>query len=109
MLAVGAPAQHAAAIDAPNNVVVMAPATPATPAPPETQPPSTESPIATNEFIPENQDLTTCIGVLERPGCGSESRGGWRQNLVFAILIIGLFIIYGNVAWGVAKSRRKQS
>lgn len=68
-------------------------------------PVATESPIATNEFIPEERDLTDCIGVLERPGCGSERRGGWRQTAVLGVILLGLVIVFGNVARGVRRNR----
>lgn len=68
-------------------------------------PTTTVSPIATNEFLPEDRDLTDCIGVLERPGCGSESRGGWRQFAVFALIAVGMVVIFGNVVRGVRRNR----
>lgn len=71
-----------------------------------TLPPNTQPPISANDFIPDERDLTSCIGVLERPGCGSESRGGWRQTLVFGALFVGLVIVFGNVARGVHKRNR---
>lgn len=71
-----------------------------------TLPPNTQPPISSNDFIPDERDLTSCIGVLERPGCGSESRGGWRQTLVFGALFVGLVIVFGNVARGVHKRNR---
>jgi hypothetical protein len=77
--------------------------TPSTAPPGETQPP-----ITANDFIPEERDLTSCIGVLERPGCGSESRGGWRQTVILVAIFGGLAIIFGNVARGVRKNRRAQ-
>ena len=40
-----------------------------------------------NPFLPENRDLTDCIGTLQRPGCGSEARGGWHQNAVAIVMI----------------------
>lgn len=80
------------------------------PAPTEpvaTQPPlETQPPVTANDFIPEDRDLTSCIGALERPGCGSESRGGWHQTLVLIAIGIGLFVVYFNVVRGVRKTRR---
>jgi len=74
---------------------------------PETVPPEiTRPPISANEFIPEDRDLTSCVGALERPGCGSESRGGWRQTLVFGALLVGLVVVFGNVVRGVRKRDR---
>jgi hypothetical protein len=58
-----------------------------------------------NPFLPENQDLTSCVGTLQRPGCGSSERGGWHQNLVAVAMIGGLLIVFGRVAWGVRRNR----
>ncbi|MGK0275327.1 MAG: hypothetical protein ACI9N0_001711 [Ilumatobacter sp.] len=81
----------------------------ATPA--ETLPVSTDVPVDTlrppitaNEFFPEDRDLTSCIGVLERPGCGSEERGGWRQGLILLAVVGGLAVVFGNV---IRSSRKR--
>ncbi len=60
-----------------------------------------------NPFLPENQDLTACVGTLQRPGCGSSERGGWHQNLVAIAMIGGLLIVFGRVAWGVRRNRSR--
>ena len=44
--------------------------------------------------------------MLQRPGCGSEARGGWHQNLVAIVMITGLLIVFGRVAWGVRRSQK---
>ncbi len=73
----------------------------------EAPPPSIDVPVDTaNPFIPEDRDLTECIGMLQRPGCGSEARGGWHQNAVAIAMIGGLVVIFGRVAYGVRKNRR---
>jgi hypothetical protein len=72
------------------------------------QPVEPQPPITTNNFFPEERDLTSCIGVLERPGCGSESRGGWRQTLILLAIFGGLTVVFGNIARGVIKNRRTQ-
>jgi hypothetical protein len=59
-----------------------------------------------NPFLPENRDLTDCVGMLQRPGCGSEARGGWHQNAVAIVMVTGLLIIFGRVAWGVRRSQK---
>jgi hypothetical protein len=70
-------------------------------------PVTTEAPVVTaNPFLPEEADLTSCIGTLQRPGCGSEERGGWHQYLVAIAMVGGLLIVFGRVAWGVARNRR---
>ena len=75
---------------------------------PSTPPRETQPPNSANDFIPEERDLTSCIGVLERPGCGSESRGGWRQTLILLAIFAGLAVVFGNVARGVQRNRREQ-
>ncbi len=57
---------------------------------------------ATNVFLPANQDLSNCGPGVERPGCGSAAKGGWRMALVLAALLIGM----GLVTWQVARSSR---
>jgi hypothetical protein len=64
-------------------------------------------PVTDNEFFPESAELTDCVGVLERPGCGSESRGGWRQTLVFVVMGAGLVLVFARVAIGVRRARRR--
>jgi hypothetical protein len=60
-----------------------------------------------NPFVPEDVDLTTCVGTLQRPGCGSESRGGWHQNLVAIAMVGGLLLVFGRIAWGVRRSQKR--
>jgi hypothetical protein len=60
-----------------------------------------------NPFLPEDVDLSLCVGTLPRPGCGSEERGGWHQNLVAIAMVAGLLIVFGRVAWGVRRNRRR--
>jgi len=66
-----------------------------------------EPPTTANDFFPEEGNITDCLGTVERPGCGSKARGGWRQTLVFIAMFIGLFIIFGRVAYGVSRNRKK--
>ncbi|MDX2380019.1 MAG: hypothetical protein QNM02_09720 [Acidimicrobiia bacterium] len=68
-------------------------------------PASTEPPITANDFFPEQRDVTDCIGVLERPGCGSESRGGWRQVLVFGLIAVGLVVVFTKITIEVRRNR----
>lgn len=87
---------------------ITAPANEATLA--ETLPMSTDDldtprpPTTANDFFPEDRDLTSCIGVLERPGCGSEERGGWRQALILLAVVVGLTVVFGNV---IRSSRKR--
>lgn len=59
-----------------------------------------------NPFLPENRDLTDCVGTLERPGCGSEARGGWHQNAVAIVMIGGLMLVFGRIAWSVRRGQK---
>lgn len=71
-----------------------------------TEPIVVRPPITANDFLPEERDVTDCIGVLERPGCGNENRGGWRQFAVLGALTLGLVVVFGNIARGVRRNRR---
>ncbi len=60
-----------------------------------------------NPFLPENRDLTDCVGMLQQPGCGSEARGGWHQNAVAIVMISGLLLVFGRIAWGVRRNQQR--
>ena len=68
--------------------------------------PDPDTPVVTaNEFLPEDRDLTDCVGVLEKPGCGSEERGGTMLNIVFVLVIGGMSFIFWRIIVGVRKNR----
>jgi hypothetical protein len=72
---------------------------------PDTRPPDATQTVTTdNEFIPEDRNLSECISAVPKPGCGSKERGGWRQALVFAVVVAGLLVIAVRI--GVAIRRR---
>lgn len=56
--------------------------------------------VVDNDFLPEDQNIGTCIGAVDRPDCGSKSKGGWRMYLTFAVLILGM----GFIGWRIARS-----
>jgi hypothetical protein len=62
-------------------------------------------PVTANDFLPEERNLSDCVGAHERPGCGSEARGGWRQALVFLAVAVGLVLVFGRIAWSARRSR----
>lgn len=62
--------------------------------------PSEGSTLVENDFIPEDQNVGTCIGAVDRPDCGSKSKGGWRMYLTFAVLLSGM----GFIGWRIARS-----
>jgi hypothetical protein len=63
---------------------------------------STIEGIDSNEFLPERSNASDCVGTVERPNCGSGSKGGWRMYLTFGVLIAGMSFI----GWRVARSVR---
>jgi hypothetical protein len=65
-------------------------------------------PVTVTDFYPESANLTDCVGLVERPGCGSESRGGIGQTLTFLALAAGLGLIFWRVSVGVRKNRTPQ-
>lgn len=77
------------------------------PAPAEVPPEATtavaEPTVGDNEFLPEDAALSDCISAVPRPGCGSEARGGWRQSLVFGMVVLAL----GFVAWRIVVGARR--
>lgn len=54
-----------------------------------------------NEFLPERENITDCVGTVERPDCGSKIKGGWQMYLTFAVLIAGMSFIGWRVTKGV--------
>ena len=57
-----------------------------------------------NDFTPDEQNVSSCVGTLERPDCGSKSKGGWRMYLTFAVLIAGMTF----VGWRIVKGIRQR-
>jgi hypothetical protein len=78
-------------------------ATVAAQAPPTTTPTS----VTDNPFVPPNKDLSTCVSANPEPGCGSKAHGGWRQSLVFAVVVAGLAFIGWRVVTIVRRNRRE--
>jgi len=79
---------------------------PAVAAPEPTVPPATAPVVTANEFLPTDRDLTDCVGVLEKPGCGSEERGGAATTVVFVVMLLAMALIFGRIVVGVRQNRR---
>ena len=60
-------------------------------------------PVTPNEFIPEDRDLSDCLSALPKPDCGSEARGGWRQGLILALVLLGMIGIAARIVVGVRR------
>lgn len=61
-------------------------------------------PDTVTDFYPEQNDLSDCVGLVERPGCGSDARGGWRQTAVFGVVLLGVSIIIWRITVGVRRN-----
>lgn len=75
-----------------------------------TSEPNDDTPAATtaqNPFLPEDTDvnLTDCVSALPRPECGSKERGGWRQLVVFGVVVGGLAVIGTRVVMQMNRRR----
>lgn len=68
--------------------------------------PPVRPPVTVSDFIPEDANLSDCVGLVQRPGCGSEARGGAGQTGVFIALAFGLGIIIWRISVGVRANRR---
>jgi len=62
-------------------------------------------PDTPNEFLPDERNLSDCVGVLEKPGCGSKERGGAMMNVVFLVVIGGMSFIFWRIIVGVRTNR----
>ncbi len=78
----------------------------ATPEPSPTTPAVTAPPVTANEFLPTDRDLSDCVGVLEKPGCGSAQRGGTATTIVFIVMLLAMVGIFARIAVGVRQNRR---
>lgn len=67
------------------------------------------APIGTD---PTEPDLSSCVGLLPKPGCGTEplasgDRGGAMQIATFAVMLAALVVIGVRIARAVvARDRR---
>jgi hypothetical protein len=68
-------------------------------------PPTDPPVVADNEFVPE-RDLSDCVSAVPQPNCGSEAKGGWRQALVFGVVVVALAFVGWRIARTVRRNRR---
>jgi hypothetical protein len=75
----------------------------------ETAPSTTMSTATTNPFFPDDEsaNLTDCVGTLQRPDCGSRERGGWRQGVLFGVVVAGLVAIGTRIVIGIRRRDRE--
>lgn len=69
------------------------------PAPPDT----------INDFLPEDQNLGTCIGSLERPGCNTSNKSDFRTYLTLGVLTLALAFIGWRITIGVKQRDRSNT
>ena len=80
-------------------LLAMAPSMHAGATAPATTPPS--APPVTNDLLPQNNDVTNCVGTVEQANCGSKARADGHTYLVFLALAAGLTFIGWRIARGV--------
>ena len=68
---------------------------------PPTDPPS----AADNPFLPE-RNLSDCVSAVPQPNCGTDAKGGWRQAVVFAIVLVALAFVGWRITRTVRRNRR---
>jgi hypothetical protein len=58
-----------------------------------------------NQFLPDDTtvNITDCVSALPRPDCGSKERGGWRQSVVFGVIVAGLLAIGARLVIGIRR------
>lgn len=61
------------------------------------------TPTTLNDFFPAERDISDCLSVLPKPGCGSEARGGWAQTAVFGAIMLGLTVIGIRIVIGLRR------
>jgi hypothetical protein len=66
-------------------------------------PPPPPTPTTVNDFFPAERDISDCLSVLPKPGCGSEARGGWGQTAVFGAIMVGLAVIFTRIVVGIRR------
>ncbi len=94
LLLVCAMAMLAAACSGPPPIRRASDTTTTLSSPPTTRTDASATPATANVFLPEDQNLSNCGPAVERPGCGSKAKGGWRMTLVFAILLAGIATVF---------------
>ena len=67
-----------------------------------------QPPDTANDFLPVDRGIGDCISALPKPGCGSESRGGWAQTAVFGSIVLGISFIVWRLVLSSRRAKRQQ-
>ena len=57
-----------------------------------------------NDLVPQDQNLSDCVGTLERPDCGAPKKSDLNMYLTFGVLMAGM----GFIGWRIFASIRKR-
>ena len=70
-----------------------------------TAPPTTvvdaNAPTASNDLLPDDNNLNDCVGTAEPANCGSKARADGHTYLVFLALALGMGFIGWRISRGV--------
>ena len=74
------------------------------PAPPDTVPAATnpDGSPAEGDFLPSER-FDDCVGLVQRPNCGSSERSDWRQGAALGALVVGVAVI----GWRIIRAVRR--
>jgi hypothetical protein len=56
--------------------------------------------VGNNDFLPD-RNISDCVGTMERPNCGSRTKGGYQMYATFAALLLGMAFIGWRIFLGV--------
>ena len=64
------------------------------------------TPTTVNDLIPTDQNLTDCVGTLEKPNCGSNRKNDVHMYMTFGVLMGGMALIGWRIAVAIRKRDR---
>ena len=59
-----------------------------------------------NDLVPQDQNLSDCVGTLERPDCGAPKKSDLNMYLTFGVLMTGMAFIGWRIFVAVRKRDR---
>ncbi len=68
-----------------------------------------QAPVATNDFLPRQQNLTDCVGTVQLPNCGGDNpnKGDAQMYLTFGVMLAGMAFIGWRIVVGLQRRERE--